>query len=49
MLQTAVRYIYRAPLLSIIPGVAIFLTVLALNIVGDALRDTLDPRLRGKL
>jgi peptide/nickel transport system permease protein len=49
MLQTAVRYIYRSPMLSIAPGVAIFLTVLALNIVGDALRDTLDPRLRGKL
>ena|SRR5215203_1263964 len=49
MLQTAVRYIYRAPYLSIFPGLAIFVTVLALNIVGDALRDTLDPRLRGKL
>jgi peptide/nickel transport system permease protein len=49
MLQTAVRYIYRVPMLSIAPGVAIFITVLALNIVGDALRDTLDPRLRGKL
>jgi peptide/nickel transport system permease protein len=49
MLQTAVRFIYRAPYLSIFPGLAIFVTVLALNIVGDALRDTLDPRLRGKL
>jgi ABC-type dipeptide/oligopeptide/nickel transport system permease subunit len=49
MLQRAIPQIYRAPYLSIFPGLAIFLTVLALNNVGDALRDTLDPRLRGKL
>ena len=49
MLQTAVQKIDLAPTLSIFPGLAIFVTVLALNIVGDALRDTLDPRLRGKL
>lgn len=49
MLQKAIPHIYRAPYLSIFPGLAIFVTVLALNIVGDALRDTLDPRLRGKL
>jgi peptide/nickel transport system permease protein len=29
------------------PGVAIFLLVLAFNLLGDALRDILDPRLRG--
>ena len=49
MLQKAIPHIYRAPYLSIFPGLAIFVTVLSLNIVGDALRDTLDPRLRGKL
>lgn len=49
MLQKAIPHIYRAPYLSIFPGLAIFITVLALNIVGDALRDTLDPRLRGRL
>ncbi len=49
MLQKAIPHIYRAPYLSIFPGLAIFVTVLALNILGDALRDTLDPRLRGKL
>jgi peptide/nickel transport system permease protein len=49
MLQKAIPHIYRAPYLSIFPGLAIFITVLALNIVGDAMRDTLDPRLRGKL
>jgi peptide/nickel transport system permease protein len=48
MLQTAVQKIDLAPTLSIFPGLAIFVTVLALNIVGDALRDTLDPRLRGR-
>lgn len=49
MLQKAIPKIYTAPYLSIFPGLAIFVTVLALNIVGDAMRDTLDPRLRGKL
>ena len=49
MLQKALPRIYRAPYLSIFPGVAIFVTVLALNLLGDALRDTLDPRLRGRL
>jgi len=37
----------RAPWLAIIPGVAIFLLVLAFNFLGDALRDVLDPRLKG--
>lgn len=36
-------------MLSIIPGVAIFLLVLSFNLIGDALRDVLDPRLRGAL
>ena len=49
MLQKAIPHIYRAPYLSVFPGLAIFITVLALNVVGDALRDTLDPRLRGRL
>jgi ABC-type dipeptide/oligopeptide/nickel transport system permease subunit len=34
-------------LLSIVPGLAIFLLVLAFNFIGDSLRDILDPRLRG--
>ena len=34
----------EAPYLSIIPGLAIALLVLALNFIGDALRDVLDPR-----
>lgn len=49
MLQTSLQSITKAPTLSIYPGVAIFVTVLALNLVGDALRDVLDPRLRGRL
>jgi peptide/nickel transport system permease protein len=47
MLQYAFPLLDRAPLLSIVPGMAIFLLVLAFNFVGDALRDVLDPRLRG--
>lgn len=40
-------YLTIAPHMAIIPGVAITLTVLAFNLLGDALRDVLDPRLRG--
>jgi peptide/nickel transport system permease protein len=36
-----------APWLTIFPGLAIFVTVLSLNMLGDGLRDVLDPRLRG--
>jgi len=46
-LRFAYKFLDTVPLLSIAPGVAIFLLVLALNFVGDALRDVLDPRLRG--
>ncbi len=35
-----------APHVSIVPGLAIFVVVLAFNMVGDALRDTLDVRLK---
>jgi peptide/nickel transport system permease protein len=34
----------QAPWLSIMPGLAIFVVVLAFNLVGDGLRDALDPR-----
>jgi peptide/nickel transport system permease protein len=37
----------RAPWIALAPGIAITLTVLAFNLIGDALRDVLDPRLRG--
>jgi peptide/nickel transport system permease protein len=47
MLSQALPLIERASHLSIFPGLAIFITVLAINMLGDALRDVLDPRLRG--
>ena len=40
-------YMYRAPWMAVWPGVAISLAVFAFNMLGDALRDVLDPRLRG--
>jgi len=36
----------QAPWMAIFPGIAIALTVLAFNMLGDGLRDLLDPRLR---
>jgi peptide/nickel transport system permease protein len=47
MLQAAFPFLEQQPALSVAPGVAIFLLVLAFNLLGDALRDILDPRLRG--
>lgn len=46
MLNTARGYLQRAPWTAIGPGVAIFLAVLAFNLLGDAVRDALDPRLK---
>lgn len=46
MLQFAFNHISTDPWLSVIPGAAIFLLVLAFNLLGDALRDALDPRMR---
>jgi peptide/nickel transport system permease protein len=46
MLNTAKNYIDHAPWMAIWPGLAIFLLVLAFNLVGDGLRDALDPRQR---
>jgi peptide/nickel transport system permease protein len=43
----AAEYAQKAPWLVIYPGVAISLAVFGTNLLGDALRDTLDPRLRG--
>jgi peptide/nickel transport system permease protein len=48
MLQHAQSYPSQAPWYVAAPGLCIFLLVLALNTLGDALRDTLDPRLRGR-
>ena len=46
MLSEAREFIQAAPHLIIIPGVFLALTVLALNLLGDGLRDALDPRLK---
>jgi len=43
------QYMQRAPHLALFPGAALALTVLAFNVLGDSLRDRLDPRLRGAL
>jgi peptide/nickel transport system permease protein len=44
MLSAGREYVLSAPYLVTFPGLLIFLTVLALNFIGDALRDALDPR-----
>ena len=43
MLSTAREQLFTAPWISIFPGMAIFVTVLGLNLLGDGLRDILDP------
>jgi peptide/nickel transport system permease protein len=45
MLNEAQTLLFEAPLLAVYPGVAIALAVLGLNLMGDGLRDLLDPRL----
>ena len=44
MLNTAQRFLTNAPWMAIYPGLAIFVTVLSFNLLGDGLRDALDPR-----
>ena len=46
MLADAQTFVTLAPHVAVIPGLAIFLTVLGLNLLGDGLRDALDPRLK---
>lgn len=46
MLATAREFITRAPWVVTFPGVAILVTVLAINLIGDGLRDALDPKLK---
>lgn len=46
MLSSARNYIRNYPHLCLIPGIFIMLTVLSFNLVGDAIRDALDPKLR---
>ena len=49
MVNEGYRYLVKNPVLSFAPGAAIMLVVFAFNMVGDALRDALDPRLKGTL
>lgn len=44
MLNSAQRFLVNEPWMAVWPGLAIFLTVLSFNLVGDGLRDALDPR-----
>ncbi|HZR72927.1 ABC transporter permease [Bradyrhizobium sp.] len=46
MLNAAQRFLTNAPWMAIWPGLAIFLVVLSFNLIGDGLRDALDPRQR---
>lgn len=46
MLYDAQNYLETAPYMAIFPGLAIFLTVLCINYIGDALRDALDPKMK---
>ncbi len=48
MLTGTLRYLQTAPHLAIIPGVAIVVSVLGFNLIGDGLREALDPKLRGR-
>jgi peptide/nickel transport system permease protein len=48
MLTDTTRYLQTAPFLAIIPGLAIVISVLGFNLIGDALRESLDPRFRGR-
>jgi peptide/nickel transport system permease protein len=48
MMTHANYYVSQAPLLAIIPGLAIMISVLGFNLIGDALREALDPKLRGR-
>jgi peptide/nickel transport system permease protein len=49
MVNDGNKYILSNPLISFVPGLAIMVVVFAFNMVGDGLRDALDPRLRGTL
>jgi peptide/nickel transport system permease protein len=49
MVSEGYKYLVLYPRLAILPGLCVMLVVVAFNIVGDGLRDSLDPRLRGKL
>ena len=48
MLTQVDRYLQSAPFLAIVPGIAIVISVLGFNLIGDGLREALDPKLRNR-
>jgi peptide/nickel transport system permease protein len=48
MLTDTTRYLQTAPHLALIPGAAIVVSVLGFNLIGDGLREAIDPRFRGR-
>ena len=46
--QIGAQFLEENPIESFAPGLAIFITVLAVNLLGDGLREALDPKLRGR-
>jgi peptide/nickel transport system permease protein len=46
MLSAGQSYMFQHPWLPLVSGIPIFLTALAINFIGDGLRDALDPRLK---
>jgi peptide/nickel transport system permease protein len=49
MVNDGYRYLLTNPLLSLVPGLAVMILALSFNLVGDGVRDAVDPRLRGTL
>jgi peptide/nickel transport system permease protein len=49
MVNDGYRHLTTNPALSLVPGFCIMVVVVAFNLLGDGLRDALDPRLRGTL
>jgi len=49
MINDGYKYLMSNPVLSFAPGIAIMLVVFGFNMMGDGLRDSLDPKLRGTL
>jgi peptide/nickel transport system permease protein len=47
MLSSAKTFIEEAPWIAVFPGLAILAAILGFNLLGDGLRDVLDPRLKG--
>jgi peptide/nickel transport system permease protein len=48
MLTAAQAFLSQAPWLALIPGITILVTTMSFNLLGDGLRDTLDPRDAGR-